>query len=188
MTTRNAIMRRTFLRTALSAPPFVLATSQIANAHELADPQVTLTAPKSMPPLKFTTKTGATTTLDDFRGKFILLNIWATWCGPCREEMPALDRLQAKLGGPHFQVLPLSIDAAGLTPVQQFYQDIGIRHLGIYLNISGDAMDILHLEGVPTSFFINQDGLQISSLIGAANWSSTFSVAFIRNAISVHKI
>ncbi len=185
MTTGNAIMRRTFLRAALSAPPFALATSQIANAHELLDPQMTLTAPKPMPALKFTTKTGTTTTLDDFRGKFILLNIWATWCGPCREEMLTLDRLQAQLGGPHFQVLPLSIDAGGLAPVQQFYQHIGIRHLGIYLNISGDAMDILNLEGVPASFFINQDGLQISSLIGAANWSSVSSIAFFRNAIAV---
>ena len=137
-----------------------------------------------MPLLKFTTAAGTPTSLKNFKGKFILLNIWASWCGPCREEMPTLDRLQAKLGGSHFQVVPLSIDAGGLAAVRQFYQEIGIKHLGIYLNISGDAMDILNLEGIPASFLINPDRLQIGSLAGAADWSSPSAIAFFQKAMA----
>ncbi|OYV54687.1 MAG: hypothetical protein B7Z71_05210 [Acidocella sp. 21-58-7] len=176
--------RRNLLRTALLAPPFAIGASQIAKAQELPDPQMDQMAPMAMPSLKFTTAAGKPITLKDFKGKFILLNIWATWCGPCREEMPTLDRLQAKLGSAHFQVVPLSVDAGGLAAVQQFYQEIRIKHLGIYLNISGNAMDNLNLAGIPASYLINPEGLQIGSLAGAADWSSTSSITFFRKAVA----
>lgn len=176
--------RRNVLRTALLAPEFALTNNRVAQAQELPDPQMDQTAPSAMPALKFTTGSGAPASLKDFKGRFILLNIWATWCAPCREEMPTLDRLQAKLGGSHFQVVPLSIDAGGVEPVRQFYHEIGIKHLGIYLNISVDAMDILNLEGIPASFLINPDGLQIGSLAGAADWSSPSAIAFFQKAMA----
>lgn len=184
MIERKTMPRRNLLRTALLAPPFAMGASQVAKARELPDPQMDQTAPMAVPSLKFTTAAGKPITLKDFKGKFILLNIWATWCGPCREEMPTLDRLQAKLGGAHFQVVPISTDAGGLAPVQQFYHEIGIKHLDIYLNISGDAMDALNLEGIPASFLINPEGLQIGSLAGAADWSSPSAIAFIQKAMT----
>jgi thiol-disulfide isomerase/thioredoxin len=184
MTARKIIPRRKVLHSALFVPPLVIMGTMRARAEDLPDPRMVVTAPIQMPPLKFTTEIGTPISLGDFKGKFILLNIWATWCGPCREEMPTLDRLQAKLGGAHFQVAPLSIDAGGVTPVQQFYRDIGIKHLSIYLNISGDAMDSLNLGGVPASFLLNPDGMKIGSLVGVADWSSPSALAIFQKTMT----
>src|SRR3546814_20203764 len=84
-------------------------------------------APSALPEVRFTDGGGQPLTLGDFRGKMILLNIWATWCGPCREEMPTLDRLQARLGGPDFEVVALSIDRAGIAVVREFYDEIRVQ-------------------------------------------------------------
>ena len=89
--------------------------------------------PKSVPELHFTDGDGKARTLADFRGKVVLLNIWATWCGPCRKEMPTLDRLQAALGGPDFEVVPLSIDHKCIEAVDKFYAEIGVHHLARYV-------------------------------------------------------
>ena len=96
--------------------------------------------PRQMLSPPFVDGKGRDLTLADFRGRVVLLNIWATWCVPCREEMPTLDRLQARLGGETFHVLPLSIDRAGLDPVRRFYEEIGIRQLGLYLAEDPRAM------------------------------------------------
>ncbi|MBY0468107.1 MAG: TlpA family protein disulfide reductase, partial [Burkholderiaceae bacterium] len=90
--------------------------------------------PKQTAPVSFVNGHGAPMQLDDLQGKVLLLNIWATWCAPCRQEMPSLDRLQAKLGGPDFEVVALSIDndAKGLALVKTFYSQVGIRHLRIF--------------------------------------------------------
>ena len=96
--------------------------------------------PREMLSPPFVDGAGRDLTLEDFRGRVVLLNIWATWCVPCREEMPTLDALQARLGGDDFHVLPLSIDRAGLKVVRRFYDEIGIQHLGMYLADSTRAM------------------------------------------------
>jgi len=81
--------------------------------------------------------------LADFAGKAVLLNLWATWCASCRKEMPALDRLQARLGGPAFEVVALSIDRDGLEMIEPFYAELGLRSLGIYWDRSGMATVLL---------------------------------------------
>ncbi|MBI2293683.1 MAG: TlpA family protein disulfide reductase, partial [Betaproteobacteria bacterium] len=95
--------------------------------------------PRVLPTIRFADAKGRAMTLQDFRGKFVLLNIWATWCVPCREEMPTLDRLQARLGGPGFEVVAVSIDRDGLPAVQEFYLQTGIEQLRVYLDKSGEA-------------------------------------------------
>src|SRR5213593_1216437 len=85
-------------------------------------------APKSLPKIQFQDSEGKTLTLADFRGKLVLLNLWATWCLPCRHEMPTLDQLQAELGGPDFQVLALSMDRGGLEAIAKFYDEVGVKH------------------------------------------------------------
>ena len=87
-----------------------------------------------MPELVFEDDKGRKRVLSEFRDKIVLLNIWATWCVPCREEMPALDRLQQKRGGPGFEVLALSIDSGGAAAVRRFFDEIGIRSLAIYVD------------------------------------------------------
>src|SRR3546814_13837075 len=91
-------------------------------------------APRELPDVHFMDGSGKRLSLADFRGKLVLLNLWATWCGPCREEMPTLDRLQATLGGSDFEVVALSIDRAGLGVVDAFYAEIGVRSHARYID------------------------------------------------------
>src|SRR3546814_15160392 len=92
-------------------------------------------APRTVAELRFNDGNGKSVTLTDFRGKLVLLNIWATWCGPCREEMPTLDRLQERLGGPEFEVVALSIDRAGIGAVREFYAELRVQQLAKYNEI-----------------------------------------------------
>src|SRR5438552_12173394 len=112
---------------------------------------------RELPPLTLTDENGAATSLAAFRGRVVLLNVWATWCSPCREEMPTLDRLQAALGGPNFEVVALPIDPAGLPVVQAFFRQIGIKHLHPYLDTSQQATE-LAMAGIPLSLLIDRDG------------------------------
>ncbi len=98
------------LAAALSAVLVAAATWHSATAQEAAKNLVVHDAPKAVSAVSFQNKRGEARSLADFKGKVVLLNIWATWCGPCRKEMPALDRLQAALGSPDFEVVTLSID------------------------------------------------------------------------------
>lgn len=123
-------------------------------------------------------------TLKDFRGRIVLLNIWATWCVPCREEMPALDRLQGRLGGKDFLVLPLSIDRAGLKAVRRFYDEIGIQHLGMYLADSSRAMAAFGVLGLPTTILIGRDGKERGRLVGPAEWDSPETAEQLQTVIA----
>lgn len=147
-------------------------------------PPLYLGAPHALPAFVFRDASGRPLTLADFRGRFVLLNVWATWCAPCRREMPALDRLQAALGGPHFVVLPVSVDSDGLAAVREFYARTGIRRLGIDLDPTGSIMQALALKGVPTSFLIDPDGRQIGRETGAVAWDSPSVIAFLRRRIA----
>ena len=117
--------------------------------------------------------------LSEFQGKVVLLNVWATWCAPCREEMPALDRLQQKLGGPGFEVLTLSIDSGGAEAVKRFYDEIGIRSLAIYVDPSMRATAALGAVGVPTTLFLDAQGREIGRRAGPAQWDGPEAVRTI---------
>ncbi len=127
---------------------------------------------------------GRDLTLADFRGRVVLLNIWATWCVPCREEMPTLDALQEKLGGDDFHVLPLSIDRAGMKVVRRFYEEIGIRHLDMYLAEDIRAMLAFAVIGLPTTLLIDRQGRERGRLVGPADWNSPEVMAQIQNLIN----
>ena len=106
-----------------------------------------VTEPRPAPELRFIDGAGQQRTLADSRGKTVLLNLWATWCVPCRTEMPALDRLQVRLGGPDFEVVALSIDRMGLPAVQAFYAELGLKALTIYVDETGRAANQLSASG-----------------------------------------
>ncbi len=112
--------------------------------------------------------------LADFRGRNILLNLWATWCVPCRSEMPALDRLQAKFGGPDFQVVALNIDTSRLDRPKAFFDETGVKSLGLYLDPSADSFEALRVAakalGLPTSLIIDKEGCEIGVIAGPAAW------------------
>jgi thiol-disulfide isomerase/thioredoxin len=139
--------------------------------------------PRPLADIAFATADGESGSLSDYRGKVVLVNIWATWCPPCREEMPTLDRLQAELGGPDFLVMPLSIDTGGVEVVQKFYDEIGISHLGIYLDESMQAMRDLGAVGLPTTLLIDREGREIGRLVGPAEWDAPEMIEFLREAI-----
>ena len=100
----------------------------------------------------------------------VLLNIWATWCVPCRKEMPSLDRVQARLGGNDFIVVPLSLDREGVAAVKHFYLEVGVQRLGIYVDPSSGASHDLGVPGLPTTLLINREGREVARKIGEAVW------------------
>lgn len=164
--------RRAFVRSAVAAflagrpasarPPFVL--------HE---------APRLLLSPRFQNEHSRTVRLDEFAGRILLLNIWATWCPPCREEMPALDRLQARLGGREFEVIPLSVDAGGIDAVRPFYDAIGIRHLSLCFGEDLSVRFALAVFGLPTSILIDRSGRERGRVIGPANWDGEEATAQI---------
>lgn len=143
-----------------------------------------LEEPRALPRLQFVDGDGATLTLADFGGRVVLLNIWATWCVPCRKEMPTLERLQEKLGGSQFEVVALSIDAGGVSAVQTFYNENGIHHLAVYMDPSGKIARDLEIIGVPTTLLIDRDGRELARLIGPAVWDSPEIVGVINGIIA----
>ncbi|HEX2114112.1 MAG TPA: TlpA disulfide reductase family protein [Alphaproteobacteria bacterium] len=143
-------------------------------------PFVTHAAPAPVPPLAFADATGRSVSLDDFKGKLVLLNLWATWCGPCVEEMPSLDRLQAKLGSADFAVLALAMDKQGRALVEPFLAKLGVTNLPMYLDPSGAAIRALKARGLPTTLLIDREGREIGRLEGAAAWDSEAAAAFLR--------
>ena len=127
------------------------------------------TTPQPLPEIQFENGQGEAMSLADFKGSVVLLNIWATWCAPCRREMPTLDRLQATLGGPDFQVVALSIDRQGLPVVQEFYDDLGLETLGLYVDETGGAQRALSVLGIPTTLLLDREGDEIGRLLGPPN-------------------
>jgi thiol-disulfide isomerase/thioredoxin len=141
-------------------------------------------APRLLPDLRFKDGSGKPVSLADFRGKVVLLNVWATWCGPCREEMPTLDRLQATLGGPDFAVIALSIDRAGIAVVDAFYTEIGVENLSRYIDESGRVAQQLNALGLPTTLLLDREGREIARHVGPAEWDTPAMVAFFRQHLS----
>ena len=140
--------------------------------------------PRPIPEFGFDNADGQPLTMADFRGKVVLLNIWATWCAPCREEMPTLDALQVTLGGAEFQVVPLSIDRAGPNVVRKFYDEIGIRHLGLYIDSSSQASFALSVVGLPTTLLIDVEGREVGRLIGPAEWDSNEMISLFKSQLT----
>src|SRR3954469_21456367 len=129
-------------------------------------------APKALPDLRFNDGAGRARSLADFRGKVVLLNVWATWCEPCREEMPALDRLQEKLGGERFQVIALSIDQQGAPIAQKFYSQVGIKRLPLYIDPTAKAAFVLDAPGLPATLLLDRKGREIGRHLGAVKWDA----------------
>lgn len=137
-----------------------------------------------VPEFAFTDGQETPLTLAAWKGRVVLLNLWATWCAPCRSEMPALDRLQAAMGGEDFEVVALSVDRKGIEASAKFLQDAGIEHLRLYVDASSKAMFDLRARGLPTTFLIDRQGRLIGRLIGPAEWDAPEAKALISAAIS----
>lgn len=183
MTLDRTFIARRFDQHLLAAGLFV-AGATLAAAQEPPKNFVLHEAPKPVASIAFEDDQGRARSLADFRGKVVLLNIWATWCGPCRREMPSLDRLQGMLGGTDFEVVALSIDRAGIDVVSKFYADVGIRKLNIYIDSSGKATRELVTVGVPATLLIDRGGRELGRLVGPAEWDEPGIVAFLKRIVA----
>jgi len=144
------------------------------------------TKPLEIPNLAFVDAAGKARTLDQWRGRTLLFNLWATWCVPCRKEMPALDALQEKLGGPTFEVIALNIDTRDPDKPKAWLKKIGIKHLAYYADPKAKAFQELkqigRAVGLPTTLLIDPKGCEIGYLAGPAEWGSEDAVKLVRAA------
>ncbi|RYC32988.1 TlpA family protein disulfide reductase [Lichenibacterium minor] len=136
------------------------------------------------PDVAFRTPDGRPTSLADFKGKALLVNLWATWCVPCRKEMPALDALQRSQGGPDFQVVAVNVDTARLDRPAEFLKQNGIADLALFADPSADILQALKrqggLLGLPTTLLIDRNGCELGRMAGPAEWASPDGQAVIR--------
>jgi thiol-disulfide isomerase/thioredoxin len=140
--------------------------------------------PAALPDITFQDGAGTDVTLSSFKGKVILLNLWATWCVPCREEMPALDRLQQALGGEKFEVVALSLDRKGAEASQKFLDEVGAKALKLYIDATSKQGLALKLIGMPTTILINADGMEVGRLAGPAEWDSEEAKRLVQTAMN----
>ena len=118
--------------------------------------------------------------LGRLRGEVLLVNVWATWCAPCRWEMPTLDRLQARMGGDGLEVVAVSIDEGGTAAVEPYYADVGIENLDVYVDPEGDLVDALGPTALPQSYVVDRTGRVVGYVKGAADWDSEAARALLR--------
>jgi thiol-disulfide isomerase/thioredoxin len=138
---------------------------------------VRLRAPDRVPDLTFADGEGKTRRLSEWRGGIILLNLWATWCAPCKAEMPSLDRLEAKLGGDGFTVIALSVDRGGAKKPAAFFAREGISRLKLYNDATGEASRRLGAAGLPLTLILNAKGEAVARFAGPADWDSPEMIA-----------
>ena len=139
--------------------------------------------PEALGDIAFVDGTGAAKTLADFKGRVVLLNVWATWCVPCRKEMPALDRLQKELGSDKFEVVALSVDRGGVDASRKFLDTINISNLKLYVDPTAKMSSPLKIIGMPTTLLINAEGREVGRLIGEAVWDSDDAKKLIKAVI-----
>lgn len=126
-----------------------------------------------MPLDPFTDETGAERTMADYLGRIVLVNFWATWCVPCKIEMPALDRLESALGGPDFAVLPIALDREGAEKVVPFYESAELGNLPVAIDADNGIANALGIQALPTTILVNRDGMGVGYYVGPAEWDSS---------------
>ena len=150
--------------------------------HELFPPKlptaelIVRNSPRPLTDFTFSDDSGRSLTLDHFRDTFILVNVWATWCAPCKEEMPALNHLAVLLANKNIKIVPISIDVSGGLSVRPFYERLGLNNLSIYVDPSKNVMDALGITGIPTTVLVGRDGREIGRIVGPAQWDVPESV------------
>ena len=144
--------------------------------------------PLKIPDLTFHDAAGQPKRLADWRGQTVLLNLWATWCVPCRKEMPALDALEQKLGNAKFQVVAVNIDTRDLDKPKTWLKEIGVSHLTYFADPSAkvfqDLKAVGRAFGMPTTLLIGPSGCELGTIAGPAEWASDDAVKLVKAAMA----
>ena len=119
--------------------------------------------------------------IKDFKGKLLILNFWATWCEPCKEEMPSLDNLQAKLGLSKLKIFAINVGREDRNKVNKFFIDLNIKNLEIYYDSPSTLAKMFSLRGIPTSILINKDGQEFARVIGSVDFENKEFINWIKN-------
>jgi len=143
--------------------------------------------PLKLPNLAFQDASGKPLTLEHWRGRTVLLNLWATWCVPCRKEMPALDALENRLGGPGFEVVAVNIDTRDPEKPKTWLNEVGIKKLGYYADPEAktfqDLKSIGRAFGMPTTLLVDPNGCELGTIAGPAEWAGEDAVKLIQAAL-----
>jgi len=176
-------MRRILAALALIATPLVAPAADIETLKGLREGDMKKlsfhSAPKNASDASFGGLDGGTHSLADFEGKVVLLNFWATWCAPCREEMPALDALQQQLGGEDFQVVTLATGRNSPQGIRRFFDEEGIEALPTYTDENQAVARDMAVLGLPVTVLLNREGREIARLQGGADWDSESARAIV---------
>ena len=140
--------------------------------------------PRSIPQLELQGPDGQFVNLSDIKGKVLVLSVWATWCVPCREEFPSLDRMQGRLRSKGLVVIPVSVDKGGWTMVNKFYSELKIKKLNRYLFDDMGIMSALGMQGLPTTIILNKDRREVARVSGGFAWDSPESIEKLEKIIS----
>ena len=140
--------------------------------------------PKPVGDINFVDAEGTPRSLADWKGRVVLVNLWATWCGPCREEMPALAELQRQLGSEDFEVVAISLDRQGAEVAKPFLEDVGAEALELYLDPSTEVLAQFKAVGLPASMLIDRSGREVGRMFGPADWASPEAVRLIKAALA----
>jgi thiol-disulfide isomerase/thioredoxin len=133
---------------------------------------------KPVPDITVSSLTNAPLKLSDLKGKVVLLNFWATWCPPCREEIPSMMKLNSAMAGKPFQMVAISIDEGGVPEIESFFKASGFS-LPTYTDPGGTAQKIYGVTGVPETFVIDKNGLLVKKVIGPLAWDAPQNISYL---------
>jgi thiol-disulfide isomerase/thioredoxin len=172
------------LSNCIRAVGVMLVAMSAAFAGELPTNFIIHETPEPGAPVRFEDDQGQPRSLADFRGKIVLLNVWATWCAPCIKEIPALDHLAAALSDVDFSVVAVSVDRKGIDAVRKVFTERDVQKLPIYIDRSAEALRTVRAIGLPTSLLIDREGREFGRAVGPAQWDDAATIAFFRHVVS----
>lgn len=140
--------------------------------------------PKPLPDIAFADGEGKPLKLSDWKGRVVLINLWATWCAPCRKEMPDLAKLQAELGSDQFEVVAISVDRKGAEASSAFLKETEADALKLYVEPTTKIVGELQSAGLPATILVDRQGRELGRLLGPAHWAAPEAVALIKAALS----
>lgn len=178
MTRRSALAAGGTLAAAFAArKPRAAEPADLAKVLRQLDP------PETLPDMAFFDANGTAHHLSDYRGRGVVVNLWATWCAPCVAEMPSLAALAAAVAPDHIAVLPLSSDRGGAPTVSAWFKAHGVTGLPVLLDPKSVIVSAWKAPGLPTSFVVNHQGQCVARLEGPANWAASDAVALVRKLV-----